>query len=271
MAIITLTTDMGLRDHYVAVVKGAILSQCPDATIVDITHHITPFNNAQAAFVLQHAYPEFPRGSIHIIGVNPDTDGGKTPHMVVRHNGHFFIGSDNGIFSLLFEGMPHEAYELTMMLEDDYQSFPTKSVFVKAACHLARGGTADVIGRKVAGVRELFGFQPAVDSNTIRGKVVHIDSYGNLITNVQKKLFSETSKGRTFVIHCGRSKHDIKRIHKNYGDVPNGDLVAFFGANELLQIAINKGAEGAGGGASSLLGMHNGDTVRVEFGDWART
>lgn len=270
MAIITLTTDMGERDHYVAVVKGAILSQHPEARIVDISHAITPFDNAHAAFVLRHAYPEFPRGTIHIIGVNPETDGGQNPHLVVRHDGQFFIGADNGIFGLLFDGMPHEAFELTMMLDDDHLSFPTKSVFVKAACHLARGGTADVIGRKVVRIREQIGFQPAMDANTIRGKVMHIDHYGNLITNIRQGLFKELGKGRRFVITFGRSKDDINRLHRSYEEVPQGEKLAFFGANGLLQIAVNKGAEGAGGGAASLLGVYVGDPVRVEFGEWAR-
>jgi S-adenosylmethionine hydrolase len=270
MAIITLTTDMGLKDHYVAAVKGAILRQHAEALIVDISHLITPFNNAQAAFVLRNAYPEFPRGTIHIIGVNPDTDGGQTPHLVVRHDGHFFVGADNGIFSLLFDGMPHEAFELTMMLDDDHLTFPTKSVFVKAACHIARGGTPDVIGRKVVRIREQIGFQPAVDPNSIRGKVLHIDSYGNLITNVRKQLFNEVGKGRTFRIGFGRFKDDITRLDGTYGDVPQGERVAFFGANGLLQIAVNKGAEGSGGGAARLFGVHEGDAVRVEYGEWPR-
>lgn len=270
MAIITLTTDMGLRDHYVAAVKGAILSQHAEARIVDISHAITPFHNAQAAFVLRNAYPEFPRGTIHIIGVNPETDGGQYPHLVVRHQGHYFIGADNGIFWLLFEGMPHEAFEITMMLDDDHLSFPTKSVFVKAACHLARGGTPDVIGRKVVTIREQIGFIPAVDPASIRGKVAHIDHYGNLITNIHRKVFNEVGKGRTFAITFGRTKDDVTKLHKTYGDVPHGERVAFFGANDLLQIAVNKGAEGAGGGASSLFGVHEGDPVRVEFKEWAR-
>lgn len=267
MAIITLTTDMGLQDHYVAAVKGAIFCQFVEAVVVDISHAITPFDNAQAAFVLRNAYPEFPRGTIHIIGVNPETDGGQTPHLIVRHDGHFFIGADNGIFSLLFDGMPHEAFELTMMLDDDHQTFPTKSVFVKAACHIARGGTPDVIGRKVVRIREQIGFQPAVDADAIRGKVVYIDSYGNLITNVRKQLFNEVGKGRSFRIGFGRKKDDILRIDKNYGDVPPGERVAFFGTNGLLQIAVNKGAEGSGGGAARLFGVEEGDAIRVDYED----
>jgi S-adenosylmethionine hydrolase len=266
MAIITLTTDMGLKDHYVAAIKGALISQFPQALVVDVSHLIKPFDNAQAAFVLRNAYPEFPRGTIHIIGVNPEADG-QTPHLVVRHDGHLFIGADNGIFSLLFDGRPHEAYEITMKLDEDHRSFPVKGVFVKAACHLARGGTPDVIGRKVVTIREQIGFQPAVDARSIRGKVVYIDSYGNLVTNVRRSLFEEVAKGRSFSIGFGRSQDNINRLHTTYDDVPHGERVAFFGATGLLEIALNKGAEGSGGGASRLFGVHEGDPVRIEFGD----
>jgi S-adenosyl-L-methionine hydrolase (adenosine-forming) len=267
MAIITLTTDMGLKDHYVAAVKGAIWTQYPEARIVDVSHLIKPFDSGQAAFVLRQAYPEFPRGTIHIIGVNPEADG-QTPHLVVRHDGHFFIGADNGIFSLLFEGMPHEAFEITMKLDDDHVAFPTRSVFVKVACHLARGGTMDVIGRKVARVKELIGFQPAVDPTSIRGKVLYVDSYGNLVTNVRKHLFDEVGKGRTFRIGFGHRDDDITRLHGTYGDVPNGERLAFFNATGLLEIAVNKGVEGSGGGAARLFGVYQDDTVRIEFGEW---
>ncbi len=266
MAIITLTTDMGLKDHYVATVKGAIWTQFPEARIVDISHGIKPFDNGQAAFVLRQAYPEFPRGTIHIIGVNPEADG-QTPHLVVRHDGHFFVGADNGIFSLLFDGPPHEAFEITMKLDSDHVAFPTRSVFVKVACHLARGGTMDVIGRKVVHVRELIGFQPAVDPVSIRGKVLYIDSYGNLVTNVRKPLFDEIGKGRPFRIGFGVSADDITKLHATYGDVPHGERMAFFNATGLLEIAVNKGVEGSGGGAARLFGVEYGDTVRVEFGD----
>jgi len=269
MSIITLTTDMGLKDHYVATVKGAIWSQYPEARIVDISHSIKAFDNGQAAFVLRQAYPEFPRGTIHIIGVNPEADG-QTQHLVVRHDGHFFIGADNGIFSLLFDGMPHEAFEITMKLDHDHVAFPTRSVFVKAACHLARGGTMDVIGRKVVRIRELIGFQPAVDPASIRGKVLYIDSYGNLVTNVRKHLFDEVGKGRKFRIGFGISEDDITKINATYGDVPLGERLAFFNATGLLEIAVNKGVEGSGGGAARLFGVKHEDAVRIDFSDRSR-
>ncbi len=269
MAIITLTTDMGLKDHYVAVVKGAILTQHPTAIIVDVSHDIKPFDNSQAAYVLRNAYPAFPAGTIHIVGVNPEADRFAV-HVVVKHHGHFFIGADNGIFPLMFEGKVDEAFELTMKLDDDHMAFPTRSVFVKAACHLARGGTPETIGRKMGSLRERIGFQPATDDKSIRARVIYIDSYGNLMTNVRRNLFDEVGRGRPFRITFGHSADDITRLHSTYGDVNDGMSVAFFNASGHLEIAVNKGVEGSGGGAARLLGMRENDTVRIEFSDRAK-
>lgn len=266
MPIITLTTDMGLRDHYVAMVKGAILSQLPEVLIVDVSHSIKPFDNAQAAYVLRNAYTAFPAGTIHIVGVNPELDR-NTFHVVVKHNGHYFVGADNGIFPLVFDGAADEAYELTMKLDDDHVAFPTKSVFVKAACHLARGGMPATIGRKISALRERIGFQPATDETSIRGRVVYIDGYGNLMTNVKRPLFDEVGRGRPFRIGFGHSADDITRIHTTYGDVSDGVCLAFFNANGHLEIAVNKGVEGSGGGAARLLGLRENDTVRIDFAE----
>ncbi|HMU12951.1 MAG: SAM-dependent chlorinase/fluorinase [Bacteroidetes bacterium] len=264
MPIITLTSDMGLRDHYVGAVKGSILSQFADAHIVDISHQITPFDNMHAAFTLRNAWAEFPVGTIHIIGVNSEADG-HTPHLVVRHMGHYFIGADNGIFSLLFDGKPNEAFELTIMSDPGHTAFPIKSVFVKAACHLARGGAPETIGRKVTSTREQLSFRPSVLADAIKGVVIHIDSYGNVVTNITRAHFNELVKAHTFRITFGRTAHDITTISNSYGDVPSGERVAFFGATGFLEIAVNKGVTGGGGGAAQLLGLRVADPVRVEL------
>jgi S-adenosylmethionine hydrolase len=255
---------MGLKDHYVAVVKGAIYSQVPDARIVDVSHSITPFDNAQAAFVLRHAYPEFPRGTVHLIGVNPEATG-NSPHVIVRHDGHYFIGADNGIFPMIFDGMPHEAFELTMKLEEDHATFPLKNVFVKAAAFLLQGGTPEVIGRKTVNLRSMMGIRPASDAQSIRGTVIYIDSYGNVVTNVHRSLFQDLVKGQPFKITFGRSSYDIHVVSKQYSDVPQGERLAFFGSTGNLEIAVNKGVEGMGGGAAGLLGIHVNDPIRVEL------
>lgn len=264
MAIITLTSDMGTSDHYVAAVKGAILSQLKEAVIVDISHQIAPFNNRHAAFVLRNAWPHFPEGTVHIIGVNPEADG-QTPHVAAGFKGHFFVGADSGIFHLLFDGQPDTVVELTLKPDDGRLTFPTKHVFVKAACHLARGGTIDLLGRKLAAVREQINVRPVVNNDTIRGEVIHVDHYGNVITNITKEAFTSVVKHHAFKIAFGASRHDITAIHKTYSDVPVGERVAFFGDSGLLEMAVNKGTVGNGGGAAQLLGLRVTDPVLLEL------
>ncbi len=264
MAIITLISDMGTRDHYVAAVKGAIHTQLEKAVIVDISHSIAPFNNMHAAFVLRNAWPEFPKGTIHIIGVNPEADG-QTPHVVAFYRGHYFIGADNGIFSLLFDGKPDELFELTLKLDTDHLAFPTKNIFVKAACHLARGGILGALGRKLPSLREQTNVRPVIMDGTIKGEVIHVDHYGNVVTNITKELFTSVVKHREFRISVGRSMYDFNKIHKTYSDVPPGERVAFFGDSGYLEIAINKGVTGGGGGASQLLGLNVTSAVRLEL------
>lgn len=255
---------MGLKDYYVASVKGAILKELPDAKIIDISHEIAAFDIAQASFVIKNCYKDFPKGSIHIIGVNPEeTDANR--HVIVENNGHFFIGSDNGIFSLLFDTVPDNIYELTIMEETESQSFPTKNVFVKAACHIARGGTPEIVGFKRDGINQRQLFRAAIDEHVIKGTVSYIDGYGNVLTNITKSVFKEVGKGRPFKIYLTRAGYAISKIHAQYNDVPEGEKIALFSSSGNLEIAINKGVDGSGGGASALFGLKLNDTITIEF------
>ena len=266
MAIITLTSDMGIRDYYVAAVKGYILSEIADGQIIDISHEISPFNITQAAFVLKNVYRDFPKGTIHIISINPEqiVPSGQN-HLVVLFEGHYFIGADNGMFSLLFDRTPDEIYELTFSQDSDDLTFPTKHIFAKAACHLARGGTPQVIGRQIESVRQAILYQPTIEENALVGVVIYIDSYGNVITNITKSLFQQTGKGRPFEIQIRGNNYGITEICKQYSDVAEGNALALFTSSGYLEIAINKGVEGKGGGASSLFGLSLNASVRVEF------
>ena len=145
MPIITLTTDLGNTDHYVSAVKANILRQLESVNIIDISHNISTFNVLHAAFVLKNVYKDFPPGSIHIIGVNAESSE-KTPHIAVYADEHYFIGTDNGLFSLLLDIKPDKIVHITTSMESDNENFPIKDVFVKAACHIARGGTLELIG-----------------------------------------------------------------------------------------------------------------------------
>ena len=241
MPIITLTTDLGHKDHYVAAVKGAILSQLPDVNIVDISHLVPTFNIQQAAYILKNAWPNFPGGTIHIIGVNAE-ESVQTPHVAMLVGGHYFIGADNGIFSFLFDRVPDKIVELTIKQDTDHMTFPVKDVFTKAACHLARGGTLEIIGNPKANFLERSYFKPATDINSIRGSAMYIDSYFNIVFNIPLALFKEVGKGRPFTIYFRNLV--LSAINKTYGDVLDGEALALFNSAGYLEIAQNRGLLG---------------------------
>ena len=260
MAIITLTTDLGTNDSYLASVKGSIYNQINDARIVDITNDITAFNIPQAAFVLRNCYKDFPLGSIHIVSVDDELNI-ENEHLVVKANGHYFIASDNGLFSLLLTEMKAEKIiQLNIAQESNCLTFATKNVFAPAACHLARGGTMEMIGTLIDNYCvHRTDLKAVKEKNLIKGVIIYNDNYGNAITNIDKTMFLDIQGGREFIIYYGREDEKITTISKKYNDVPSGDKLAIFGENEQLQIAMNKGT------ANTLLGLKLHEIIRIEF------
>jgi S-adenosylmethionine hydrolase len=261
MGIITLISDLGYKDYYLPALKGTIYSQWADATIVDITHEIKPFDTLHAAFVLKNSYPNFPKGTVHLIGINAEASIHQ-PHIAVQKDDQFFIGADNGIFSLLFSSPPDKIIELNIKQESDCLTFPLRDVFVKAACHLARGGTIELLGIKRTELIEKTMFRPASDNYMIRGNVLYVDIYENVITNVSRDHFHEVGKGRPFTIYFRKSEYNISSICTKYSDVPEGEKLALFGTSGYLEIAINKGT------AARLFGLKQNDSLRIEFHDY---
>lgn len=256
MPIITLTSDWGLKDHYLAVVKGSIFSLLPDANIVDISHLIPRFDIAQASYVLKNAYPYFPKGSIHIVGINTVASL-ETPHIGVLYDGHYFIGADNGIFSLLFDKLPEKIIELEINQDSDYFTFSTKDIFVKAACHIAKGGNIEDLGIPKENLNDKLHLKPIIDENSIKGMIIYVDVYENVIANITEQQFRAVQKGRDFEIEIRRDV--IKKISKSYSDVPEGEKLALFGSNGLLQIALNFDK------AKSLLGLDLNESIKITF------
>jgi len=256
MAIITLTSDWGLSDHYISAVKGAIISQLPEANIVDITHSISKFSLGETAFIVKNAYKNFPKGSIHIIGVNSESSI-ETPHTVMLYDEHYFIGSDNGLFALLCDKTPEKIYEITVMQDTDYFTFPSRDIFAKVACMIAKGSALDKIGVPRKELTKMNSYLPVSDKNSIKGIIVYFDSYDNAFTNITESLFKEVGKGRKFSAYF--KSEEIKVLHRSYSDVPNGDIVMLFSSTTHLEIAINKGS------ARNLLGINIYDPFRIEF------
>jgi len=256
MAIITLTTDWGTSDYYLAAVKGTILSFLPQTTIIDISNHIPQYDLSSAAFTLRNCYRNFPSGSLHIIGVNTE-ESIETPHVVIHHNDHYFIGCDNGIFSMLFDEIPSEIVEIEVPQDSDLFTFSTKDRFVKVAVHILQGGYLDDLGGRRSFINRRMLFQPTVSELSIKGLVMHVDSYGNLITNIPQKLFKQVSKNRPFEIYF--NAYRIKELHTQYREVDVPELVALFGSHGYLEIAINQG------NAASLCGMSRNSAVYINF------
>ncbi|MGB7395727.1 MAG: SAM-dependent chlorinase/fluorinase [Pricia sp.] len=275
MAIITLTTDFGLKDHFVGTLKGTIYKELADAQIVDISHDIAPFNIQECAYILENSYKSFPEGSIHLVGVDAEPTI-ENQHIGVLVDGHYFITANNGVIGLITsEKKPEKVVEINIP-NPDQGSFPMMDVFVKVACHLARGGTLEVVGRPFDALKELREFKPSVtdNGNKIIGSVIYIDNYGNVVTNIHKNFFDAYRKGRSFEINARTTQ--IKNIHNKYSDIINfdlekgqrkgpGDFLALFNSANYIELAIYKSDLNTVGGASTLLGLDYRDTVTVTF------
>lgn len=275
MAIITLTTDFGTKDYFVAAIKGAIYTELENPTIVDISHDISPFNIQECAYVLKNAYTHFPKGSIHIVGVDAEKTP-ETPHIVVYVDGHYFICANTGVVHLICTSIKPDKVVSIQLPNAEETVFPSLDIFVKVASHIVRGGTLDVIGKPFNGLKELIAFKPKVDSDQkcIRGSVIYIDNYGNVVTNISKQLFQSHQKGRDFKI---RARHAaISQIHQRYSDIirydldkekrkGDGELLAIFNKAGFIEIAIYKSNLQTTGGASSLLGLDYLDSISLEF------
>ncbi len=275
MAIITLTTDFGLKDHYVAAVKGTIYSEIPEITIVDVSHKVTPFNYYEASYIIKNAYKSFPKGTIHIIGVDSELNR-ETQHIAMLLDGHYFICANNGILSILnTTKYPEKIIEITthQQLNDN---FPVKNVFTKVACHLARGGSLDLVGRPFNSLKEITNISPIInhDKTMIVGHIQYIDNYGNVISNITKELVNSIAQGRNIKVNIRSFEFD--RIMNSYGDFVDysitkekrfieGKRIALYNSNNYLEIALYKSSLQTSGGASSLLGINYRDNISITF------
>ncbi|MGM0566432.1 MAG: SAM hydrolase/SAM-dependent halogenase family protein [Bacteroidota bacterium] len=256
--IITLTTDWGTRDFYVGAVKGKLLQKIPSANIIDISHHIAPHDIIHASFVLKNILSCYPENTIHIIGVDTN-ESSDTPHAIVKWHNQYFIGTDNGIFSLISEEHPEEIIHLDIHQESDYFTFPARDLFCKAAALLTEGHSLDSLGYEATSLKKLQTFQPVVSENMIRAKVIHIDRYKNLITNIHHQTFNNVGKNKAFELHFHNKQYNIEKLHTSYNEVNEAEMMALFGTSGFLEIALNRGK------ASELLGMGLDSPVIVEF------
>lgn len=256
MAVITLTTDWGLRDHHVAALKGKILRVINKPQLIDISHDIQPYNIAQAAYLFRNAWNEFPQGSLHFIGVGSFPPN-KGELIALKKNGHSFIGMNDGFFSLVFDDLPVDVVQLNES-GITYAAYDIPAI-VNAIQHLSAGKNIYELGSRLNDFVQKNDFRPVIEEDMIRGSVIYIDDFGNAVTNIDNRLFEQLRQGRKFEINARRQQYTITTLSDKYADADQGNLLALFNASGYLEIAINQG------NAAMLLGLKNNDTVRIDF------
>lgn len=256
--IVALLTDFGTRDHYAGVMKGVVLSICPEVTAVDVTHDLPPHDLAAAAYELAATYKYFPPGTIFVAVVDPGV-GSSRRGLAVEAGEWKFVAPDNGVLTLVMREMaPKKAIELT---ERRYarptisRTFEGRDRFAPAAAWLAKGINITALGRPAHDLVQLD--LPVLEETreAVTGAVVRIDRFGNAVTNIDRKAFDRLAAGRTVVIEAGG--RPVERLVATYAEIARGDVSALFGSTDHLELASQSGS------AADLRALAVGTPVRV--------
>ncbi len=256
--IITLLTDFGTKDHYVASMKGTILSINPRCTLIDITHHVSPYDIKEGAFLLANAYSFFPKGTIHLSVVDPGVGGLRKPVLFVTTN-YFFVGPDNGLFTFVFKrekvkkvvALTNPKYFLSQLST----TFHGRDLFAPVAAHLSLGVKPEAFGPALNSWVEIGFKKPKIREGRLIGEILHIDAFGNLISNIDEKELFHFVKDHSFLIKIGRKI--IQDLKKGYGEGKRNDPIALIGSGGFLEISVREG------NAQKVLRVKKGDQVTI--------
>ena len=258
--IITLLTDFGLKDPYVASMKGVILSINPQCTLVDITHQVSPYDIKEGAFILAQAYSTFPKGTIHLSVVDPGVGSPRKPILFVTKN-YFFIGPDNGLFTFALKREKLKKVialgKMEFFLPEVSPTFHGRDLFAPVAAHLSFGIAPESFGRVIKSWNEISFPEPVLRQEKLIGEVAHIDTFGNLVCNIDYKNLLKFSKSRPFVIKIG--KRTMRGLKKGYWEGRKDKPMALIGSGGFLEISIKEG------NAQKVLKMKKGDRVQVQI------
>lgn len=249
MSLITLTTDFG-SSEYAGAVKGVILSLNPEAKIVDITHGVRPFNIRQAAYILYSTLPYFPHGCIHLAVVDPGV-GTERRGLMLEGENYYLVGPDNGVFSLLDYT---KAYEIEF--EGASRTFHGRDVFAPAAARLSLGTVPKKLGREVDKIERLEVFRAKIEGGTLSARVLHVDSFGNIITDAGREMF-ERLAGNKFKVKLEKGGLEARYLPA-YGYAREGELILLIGSSGMLELSQNRDR------ASETLNISPGDRLEIE-------
>lgn len=257
MQIVSLTTDFGLKDYYVGELKGMLYSQMSDVNIADISHDIQAYDIIQASFYLGNTYKHFPKGTIHVMAVQSYYS--KVNETIVfERDGFYFIGPNNGIFSLIWDDLSEN--EVFVVNTEEMEVKSLSETIAHAAAYIAHKLPLADIGTQVAHVERKMLIQPVITRAQIRATIIHIDRFNNAIVNLKRDQFEELRAGRQFQLYF---KHDdpIYHFSKHYGEVPVGEALAMWNTADYLEIAVNMGK------ASTLYNLNKNETIQIYFID----
>jgi S-adenosylmethionine hydrolase len=266
MSIITLLSDFGGDDEYAGVMKGVILSICPSVSIVDITHQIDPQDIAQAAYLIPAAYRFFPEGTVHLIVVDPGV-GGPRDILAIAHAGHVFIAPDNGVLTLLMNREKSDTivriHNADYFLKPVSTTFPGRDIFAAVGAHIVNGTDLGDLGTKIdiEGIVHLEDLNCRLsESGELVGKIISIDRFGNLITNIDSnsltRLFQKDAENS---LQIRISTHVISDLSDTYANAAPSSPLALIGSRNYLEIAVNCG------NAERHFKAQKGDAVRVKI------
>jgi S-adenosyl-L-methionine hydrolase (adenosine-forming) len=267
-SILTLTTDFGIDDAYVAIMKGVILNIAPHTRIVDYTHGIKPGNVVEAAYLLRSGYRYFPRGTVHVVVVDPGV-GSSRRAVAIQTPDATFIGPDNGVFSLVAEDAQRDwpgdcrMIELTegrWWLPNVSATFHGRDIFSPVAAHLINGMAFEAFGRPVADLLPANRTTPqSLGNGVLMGRIVHIDRFGNCITNITHEHLHEYDLGERLVIEI--IDQHLGGLFRTYSDGPTGTPMCLIGSSGHLELAVRNG------NAAQYLGVDIGDKFKVRRSD----
>ena len=255
MPLVTLISDYGWSDFYVALLKASVLSRVGSISFVDISHNIAAHDIMEASFYIRSSFDHFPAKSIHVCAVNVHY--AKDNYLVVlQKDGHFFIGPNNGLFSLVFDDV--EDADILAVLSLQQEGLDARDA-ITTCVEIALGRSEEVLTIPLSfELERKINLQPVITSNQIRATIIHIDHFGNVIVNLNASTFEEVRKDRSYAIYY-KSSDPVTRISKIYSDVPVGDVCVFFNSIRMLEIAINMG------NAHQLLGLNKNETIQINF------
>jgi len=258
--IITLLTDFGLKDPYVASMKGVILRINPQCTLIDITHEVTPHDLKEGAFTLANAFSTFPEQTIHIAVVDPGVGSPRKPILLVTQN-YFFIGPDNGLFTFALQReRVRQAVVLSnrkFFLPQVSTTFHGRDIFAPVAGHLSLGVEPKAFGHEIRSWAKLPFPKPREKEGGLVGEIFHIDAFGNLVSNIDQLQLFQFVKGQPFVTSVGR--RTIHGLKKGYWEGRRDEPIALIGSGGFLEISLKEG------NAQQMLKAKKGDRVSIEI------